>query len=492
MLKRVSLESGSLRMTCDVLPAYTLAAHQSMGSPLARVQVMNIGDTPSAPAVAHARLEGLGQVWPVSIPGLASGQSCEVLVDRPRSLWNSLASITHVHADWLTVRMGEAEEKVDMPLFAPWEWPASLDTIPMLGALVVKGNAVIGAICAEAKIRLADGMDTKSNNPAMRQLACLYEVLARDYKIAYAEPLLYPDVSGVRIQRIRPPYAVIPHLQEVRGEGCCLDLSLFLASCLEAWDFAPIVLLKGEIAGSPAHAILGLYRDGRPGSRPIVSDTTRLQRDVADGHLIALEATGLCVGPGHALSFAEALAHGRELVEDERHLWALDILASRPPKGNVLAMEMPQDPIVYHVIDAAERLCHELSRPRLQTLHILYGLWATRGPVTQAIAQECSATLGRLVREIRTKLDGPSMIGTLEQTDNYRTGFEKASQYATDRGSRLIEEGDLWWALQYMNHEGVEEILDQAHCRRPVRRRILMELCPHMTNHTTELHSFGS
>src|SRR5690606_16525046 len=136
----------------------------------------------------------------------------------------------------------------------------------------------------------------------------------RTLGLAYAEPPAGFEHHG---QPIRLPDQVLSEQL-----GCCLDLSVLFASCLEQMGLAPILIV---IEG---HAFPAVWLTDDRFPEGLIEDLPRLRNQIALGQVLAFESVH-AVGGRPADFEAAVAATAVNLAGDQRFRFALDVRACR-------------------------------------------------------------------------------------------------------------------------------------------------------------------
>ena len=143
-------------------------------------------------------------------------------------------------------------------------------------------------------------------------------------------------------------YSALPPGYEVTGQrlrllgtiqqekfGNCIDMSLFLAACLEAIDLHPVLIV---VRG---HAFVGCWLRDDKFPTVINDDKAAITKRLAKGirEMAAVEATTLCKGSD--LQFTDALNRGEaQLVEREHFILSVDIRRARAERIRPLPLRI--------------------------------------------------------------------------------------------------------------------------------------------------------
>jgi hypothetical protein len=426
----------------------------------------------------------------LEIPALESGQSVELQLALESLDQDRLERTTSPETAKLRVRLGDREVARTMLVLSAWQWPVFSAARIALAAFVLKHDGIVRSVLSEASSRgKGESTGSSSGAPGRRARTAtavehLFGYLSEDYSISYAHPLATRHEIGVTYQSLRPPYRVLHNRRDRVGEGSCIDLTLLLAGCLEGLNLAPLVVLVGEVEGAPTHALLGAWRNARAGFRPLIRDRQSLRRAVERQELLVLETTGVC-GGDRRLTYEEALQRGGEIIRKASAFHALDVAALRPPAGRILPMETPMDPVVLRAYAEATDLGRRLRTRVFETLHLLYGIVVSGGPVTGRLLSESETTAEVISEAVAAHLALRPKDGPRTQTAGYDRCISGATETARSQGSTVVRECDLWWALLWNRSRAVGEVLREAGCPSEHLVEILDVICPQSRPTTT-------
>lgn len=266
---------------------------------------------------------------------LREGQS--VQIDHLKILPDikKLSEITEAVNTTFTITIEEQEgqllqHELPITLLAYDEW-AGINVIPEhIASFVVPNNPHLSRIKVSAAQFLEkwtgssqlDEYQTQDRNRVRAQVAAIYEAL-RSEGIVYSAPPASFETSG---QRIRLADKVL-----AEKLGTCIDTSLLIASCLEACDIYPIlVMMKG-------HVMVGAWLTPMVCPQMVCDDVSLLLKETADGNnnVVLLESTAITSSGG--VEFEEAVKMALTKLKDESHFnYFVDIHRCR--LGNIRPM----------------------------------------------------------------------------------------------------------------------------------------------------------
>jgi ClpA/ClpB-like protein len=345
---------------------------------------------------------------------------------------------------------GREIARLPLLLLGAWAWPHEPGARLVAGAYVLPGDRMIARLVTEVfGADPASGVMEGSGRWGGHAAAiAFYRHLADTWRIRYEPPRIDIDaeMTGASHQMIAAPQDVLSHLVHRQGAGNCLDLTLLFAGCFESVGLQPLVFFVGEPGQAPTHAFPGLWTTRARRFQPLLTDRGQLERWLAQGDILALEATGVCPG-ATALSAEKAVEAARARVAAGEPLHAIDVAAARPPAGQVRPLELSNSPIVQRVVWHGQHLAMESGVRRLETIHVLYGLCSAGGEVTRLVLEGAGVEAKRLMSVIEATRVPQSSEGLPVPTQNYETCWSVARGYARANGHSRLEEIDIWWAL---------------------------------------------
>lgn len=229
-----------------------------------------------------------------------------------------------------------AEGDEDVEVLPYNHWPGLRAPPGLLASFVTPNHKVVAQILKRVSRRLEeatgssaiDGYQSRNPERVRAMVRALYDEIA-SLGISYIEA---PASFAGAGQKVRLPDQVL-----AEQLGCCLDLSVLFASCLEQMGLAPLlVVVEG-------HAFLAVWLVDDRFPEGLVEDAARLRTQLDLGQMLAFESTLVTSGG----SFDHAVAQGRRgLLDDERYLFALDVRgcrsAFRPLPLRDVAMEVEE------------------------------------------------------------------------------------------------------------------------------------------------------
>jgi ATP-dependent Clp protease ATP-binding subunit ClpA len=150
------------------------------------------------------------------------------------------------------------------------------------------------------------------------------------------------------------------------------------------------------------------------------------------------------------------------LLHETPEIHAVDVLAARPPHGDVRPVRLAHDPTVRAAFWAGESLRRRLRARTRETLHLLYGLCATRGQLTRRLFESCGVEADTILRILDSSLPEESHEGPSVETQSYRVALETARLNARGRGALSVEEGDVLWAVLDSPSRNVRRVVEAS------------------------------
>lgn len=260
-----------------------------------------------------------------SLPGGVEVDLCPIDIALRKEVLFSLTEAMTMDMEILVLQEDQVllKEVREVELLAYNQWQG-MDTMPeVLAAFVTPNHPAIDDVLLEAaKLLKGQGDDPaflgyqrRDIHDVRLQVHAIYTALARR-KIKYIGPPASFTKSG---QRIRLASEVLE-----KGFGTCLDLTLLMASCLEAISLHPLLIL---IHG---HAFLGFWQEEEYFTEAVIYDGSSIKKRVAEGmaYIGLLETTVL--RDGVAMTFDEAEEEAKKhFVLEESFLLAVDVKRAR-------------------------------------------------------------------------------------------------------------------------------------------------------------------
>jgi hypothetical protein len=448
---RIAGAAGGADLVIHTVPAYGFAAALAELSPVPRVE------SDAAPEeLARIRLRLPEAQWEAAANEAGAPPSA--------SAAPALEAITAPVVAHVLVESGGKEiGRAPVTLLPPRDWSHAADARVLVAAHVAAGDEDVFRLTVDA----GAGDDALwaiaregADEAGLRVLRHLYEHAAAA-KAVYQEPeRATDDRTGASYQTVRAPHDVLDAAHGA-AKGTCLDLTLVLAGALECLGLAPLIAFTGRPAEPPTHACLGCWADGGRRFHPLLTDAEQIRAKVRTGELIVLETTGLC-GGSRRMEFGGARAAAQRTLEEAADIHAVDVLAARPPHGDVRPVRLAHDAVVRSAFWAGEELRRRLRARSRETLHLLYGLCATGAPLTHRMLTGCGGSTDAVLHILESSLPAESHQGPSAETQSYRVCLETARLNARGRGAAAVEEGDVLWAVLDSPSRNVRKVVEAA------------------------------
>lgn len=246
---------------------------------------------------------------------LRSGQSVQISQLQILPDIKKLSEITEAINTTFNITIEEQngqvlQKELPITLLAYDEWSGTNVMPEHIASFVVPNNPHLSRIKVAAAQFLEkwtgssqlDEYQTQDRNRVRAQVAAIYEAL-RSEGIVYSAPPASFETSG---QRIRLADKVL-----TEKLGTCIDTSLLMASCLEACDIYPIlVMMKG-------HTMVGAWLTPMVSPQMIGDDASLLLKETADGNnnLVLVESTAITSSEN--VGFEDAVRSAVNKLKDE-------------------------------------------------------------------------------------------------------------------------------------------------------------------------------
>lgn len=266
---------------------------------------------------------------------LHAGQSVQVSSVKITPDIQQLSEITEAINTTFTIRVEDQEgllleQELPITLLAYDEWVGANVMPEQIAAFVVPNHPMLSRVKVAAAQFLErwtgssqlDEYQRQDRNRVRAQVAAIYEAL-RSEGIVYSAPPASFETSG---QRIRLADKVL-----TEKLGTCIDTSLLVASCLEACNIYPIIVMLN------GHTMVGAWLTPTISPQMVGDDLSLLLKETADGNnnLVLLESTFI-TSSGNA-SFEDAVKRAMITLKDEnKFLYFVDIHRCR--LGNIRPM----------------------------------------------------------------------------------------------------------------------------------------------------------
>lgn len=268
------------------------------------------------------------------------------------SLTEKLAGNMHIEA----VRDGETlfSDDRQVELLAYDEWSGAMIMPEMISAFVTPNHPKVQELTAKASVYLSKwtgspsftGYQSGDPNMVKKQAAAVYAALQEE-NIAYTAPPASYEKTG---QRIRLAHTVLSE-----KHGTCIDLAVLYASCLEAVDINPIILvIKG-------HAFAGFWLENETFSECTEDDSSAVTKRIAAGinKICLVECTDYVAGKAAGFETAErhAAAH---LENADDFLFAADVQRCRGSGIRAIPTRVAEDG-EFRAVDYGKREKKEIT-----------------------------------------------------------------------------------------------------------------------------------
>ena len=284
---------------------------------------------------------------------LRAGQSVQISQLKIQPNIKLLSEITEAVNTAFTVTIKEEgrqllQQELPITLLAYDEW-AGANVIPEhIASFVVPNNPLLSRIkVAAAKLlekwtgsSQLDEYQTQDRNRVRAQVAAIFEAL-RSEGIVYSAPPASFETSG---QRIRMADKVL-----TEKLATCIDSSLLFASCLEACNIYPILIMM------KSHAMVGAWLTPMVSPQMVCDDLSLLLKETADGNnnLVLLESTSITSSEN--IGFEDAVKSALANLKDEANFnYFIDIHRCRLGNIRPLPQRIQIDGVWAFDIDGVE------------------------------------------------------------------------------------------------------------------------------------------
>ena len=287
-----------------------------------------------------------------------------------------------------------------------------------------------------------------------------YEYLEKKALLNYKTELSYSPELGT--QKIRLPHQIFGDgIHSMRGEGTCIDLSVYFSSYLENAGLKPLIFLvkdKGLV-----HSFAGCWQpEAVENIRPLIFDKEELLDLVASGKIMIIECTGFTQGKEH-LSFDLAVEKANATLKDYELLYALDIDAARRYGGREGISPLPFVGTLRYsgemdkVLDKAKELALAGNSKVLGIPHLILGLLDLEGGILQQVFLEQKINLQSARRKITKGLQVDAQTGLQPKpTHHYEEALNMAVVIARRKKSAFVEVPHLVEALLEVRSDSLE------------------------------------
>lgn len=313
----------------EMLHAPTLnAAMEQSGVPLIRdVIVRNMG----AVSLGQASLElqlvpDLADPLRVALPEIPPGEELSLGVLDYRLPAGRLRGVLESERAQLTWTLSQGPQTLlagasDVDVLAFNEWPGFRGPAGLLASFVMPNHPALGSLLLETRNHLEratgdnaiEGYQSRSPERVGAMLQALYQAV-QDSGLSYVGVPASFENHG---QKVRLPDTLLRD-----SMGCCLDLTVLFAACLEQMGLhALTILIQG-------HAFPAVWLVDERFPEGVIEDAARLRNAIALGQLVAFDASTAIASSSPSL--AQAIAAANDFLDDDaRFHYALDIRMMR-------------------------------------------------------------------------------------------------------------------------------------------------------------------
>lgn len=219
----------------------------------------------------------VAESWMGHIDEIKSGESVKIhapnLVINPDKLLSYNETVEgHIIAELMPADgTGEPVYKEAFPLTVlPYDLWLSNDHPELLAAFVTPNDRRVLEILAKAGQRLGgkEGIayagykdNAENKKEVLRQMQVIYEVIQEE-QISYC----YPPANWDRGQRVRMPGFTLANKL-----GCCIDMAVLYAACLEAASLNPVVMILKN------HAVAGCWLKNASFEKAVIDDRASVE-----------------------------------------------------------------------------------------------------------------------------------------------------------------------------------------------------------------------
>ena len=364
-----------------------------------------------------------------------------------------------------------------------YEWPLSTDTAfqKSIACFVQPANPIVQHIVLDAARSLRENtdfvsfknlLDSEYTKKTQLALKTIYESISSNYQIQYVPSPAWSYEWNSQV--IRAPHRVLPETtgsaySPGQGEGTCIDLSLFLAACLENINLQPILIFV-QTSSQVLHAFIGSWQNKSSKSLNLFIDFSTLINALEQDQLVIVEATGLSSHYGDNLSLEKAVEKARAHLQDEKNfVFAIDISAAR--ENQIFPLQYAMSPAVTGIIRNAEMLALQEKDLCLESRYLLFSFFRSdveKNPELAAAFSDAGIDLTAIRNRIVSMIEyyfGQSETmrsDLLQKTRNYRHISTDAMVMARESANGLIERIHLLLAILQSRSKSVREILNYA------------------------------
>jgi superfamily I DNA and/or RNA helicase/very-short-patch-repair endonuclease len=271
---------------------------------------------------------GFAEFTPYVLSTLPQKQSIRIELDKPVLHTSFFFQMTEriTGSLKLNIQQGDEllfEEQYPIDVLAFDQWSGTSVLPELLSSFVIPNHPLITSIIKRASVFLnqwtgnpsLDEYQSRNPNRVKQQVTAVYSAIS-EQNITYASVPASFENAGQRIRLV----------DQVLTDkiGNCLEMSLLMASCLEAIGIHPlIIIVKG-------HAFAGAWISPETYPDNIIEDITFINKRISEGinDIVLLEST--CMNQGSASEFDKAaeLASAK-LKEPDNFILSVDVKRTR-------------------------------------------------------------------------------------------------------------------------------------------------------------------
>ncbi|MDD7199450.1 DUF3320 domain-containing protein [Parafannyhessea umbonata] len=316
--------ASNISVSADVLPIFNYSNIQALRRPMQSLSVTN--DTDSELSNVLVRVDSATDLLTdrdFELPSVPPHTSVEVdcssvTVDAKRLLQLTERMVDNVRIDVMVGGETLASTDCEILFFAFDQWLGTPETLaafvtpnhPALAPVIVRASEILKEWTGSPSF---DGYQTGDANRVRMQAAALFRSLQEQGIVYVGAPASFS--AG---QRVRMADAVLS-----QHMATCLDFSCLYASCLEAVDLRPfIVLIEG-------HAFAGVWLEESTFAEAVEEDATAVSKRFQKGvdQLTVVQAT--MIAEGSKATFEDAELSARSMVDPETFQCAVDVRRAR-------------------------------------------------------------------------------------------------------------------------------------------------------------------
>jgi hypothetical protein len=323
--QELTRNAGGYRITIDHAEWINFAQYHANVSPIRFAKVLNENTLDTERLLFEISIlpEEYGHSWQETICDLSPGKAWEASnILLPLST-SRLRAITETERASLRFKLTSSAEVIHVQtkpiqIHPMYQFLYTAGTERFLATYITPNRDsiknVVGKIARHLDLRTNDpslsGYQSRSVRRAIEVIRSVHDVLVDDYQLDYINPPPGGGVNrdrGTLLQNVRPVDEILDNKR-----GTCLDLSILLATLLEAVGLNPLLVLI------PGHAFVGCWTVDIEFPSPTVNllETPELLQAIQTGYLVLFNSTTLC---DHARlsKFEEAASHAIHYVNQQ-------------------------------------------------------------------------------------------------------------------------------------------------------------------------------